>query len=262
MKADSSYEIRPLSFLRKAVIASASTTRMKNTIHSITEIDISEPRKKIKEYNESKGVKLSFTGYIVSCLAKIIKKYPEFNSFISGNKKVILKDIIINVLVEREIGGESVPEPLPIKRCSEKTLIDITDEIRLVQKKAENGFGSLSNSKWFTLIPSWLLKTFVNVADKNIKMGVEYGKIAVTSAGMFSKEPVWFVPHGSSTVTVTIGSIINRILKIKEEYIEHEHLCITVSFDHDLIDGAPASRFMNDFILEIKSGNEIERISG
>jgi hypothetical protein len=34
-----------------------------------------------------------------------------------------------------------------------------------------------------------------------------------------------------------------------------------VSFDHDIVDGAPAARFMNDLINEIKIGVNIENLS-
>ena len=78
------YKRIPLSFSRKAVIASASVTKENNAIHFFTEVDISEARRKIKKYFETKGEKLSFTAYIVACLAQTLDKYPEYNSFIRG----------------------------------------------------------------------------------------------------------------------------------------------------------------------------------
>jgi pyruvate/2-oxoglutarate dehydrogenase complex dihydrolipoamide acyltransferase (E2) component len=90
-------------------------------------------------------------------------------------------------------------------------------------------------------------------------MGLKYGKIAVTATGMFSREPIWFIPHGSPTILVTIGSAIKRIVETNGCFESCEHLCLCVSFDHDVVDGAPAARFMSDLINEIKSGNEIRR---
>ncbi|VBB48616.1 hypothetical protein TRIP_D450071 [uncultured Paludibacter sp.] len=46
-------------------------------------------------------------------------------------------------------------------------------------------------------------------------------------------------------------------MEIDNHFVQREHLCLTVSFDHDIIDGAPASRFMNQFIENIKSGKYI-----
>ena len=85
-------------------------------------------------------------------------------------------------------------------------------------------------------------------------MAKRYGKVAVTAVGMFSKEAVWFIPHGSTTVLITVGSINNKIIEVERKYVSREHLCLTASFDHNIVDGAPASRFMNQFIETIKSG--------
>ena len=90
-------------------------------------------------------------------------------------------------------------------------------------------------------------------------MAKRYGKVAVTAVGMFSKEPVWFIPHGTATVLLTIGSISNKVVEIDGKFESREHLCITASFDHDIVDGAPAARFMSEFGTLLKSGEILER---
>jgi pyruvate/2-oxoglutarate dehydrogenase complex dihydrolipoamide acyltransferase (E2) component len=246
-----------LSFARKAVIAFASVTKEKNTIHSFTEVDISIPRKLLHDYAERNGERISFTGYITKCLANTITKYPRLNSFIRGNSIVYLNDITISILIERELDGDAVPEPLGIKNCGNKSLYSIHKEIRNAQKNQDNRLGGLSGNSWFQYIPAFLLKSFIRIADKNISMGVEYGKIAITAVGMFSHNPIWFIPHGSATVLLTIGSINNKVVSIDGVFEAREHLCLTVSFNHDIVDGAPAARFMNDLVEEIKQGKEI-----
>jgi pyruvate/2-oxoglutarate dehydrogenase complex dihydrolipoamide acyltransferase (E2) component len=246
-----------LSFARKAVIASASITKEKNTIHSFTEVDISVPRKLLHDYSEKNGERISFTGYITKCLANTITKHPKLNSFISGNSMVYLNDITISILIERELNGDSVPEPLGIKNCGDKDLYSIHKEIRNAQKNRDNHLGGLSGNSWFEYIPTFLLKSFIRIADKNISMGVAYGKVAITAVGMFSNHPIWFIPHGSATVLLTIGSINNKVVNIDGILETREHLCLTASFNHDIVDGAPAARFMSDLIEEVKQGKEI-----
>ena len=256
---DAGFRKAKLSFLRQAVIASASITKQKNTIHNVTEIDISIPRKLIAEYKNSNKEKLSFTGYIAKCFASTISTYPNLNSFITGRRIVYINDIIISILVEREINNEYVPEPLVIHNCGSKNLLEIHSEIREAQNKVNQNkhMGQLSGNSWLRYIPPFLLKAFVRIADKNIKMGLKYGKLAITSVGMYTKHPIWLIPHGSATVLLSIGSIINKPVLIDNKIENREHLCLTVSFDHDIVDGAPAARFMNDLIEEIKSGRSI-----
>ncbi len=254
MENKKGYKSRALTINRRAVIASATVTKEKNSIHSFTDIDITEPRRIIKEYVEKYGTKLSLTAYIVACLAKTIKDYPDFNSFIKGRKLITLDDVTVSVLIERDIAGEKVPEPVGIKRAQEKTVNQVHEEIRKAKDLKTDKLGSLSGKTWLRLIPDFLLKTFIRIADRNINMAKVYGKVAVTSVGMFSKETVWFIPHGSTTVLITVGSIVPKVIEINNQFVSREHLCVTASFDHNIVDGAPASRFMDQFIETVKSG--------
>lgn len=238
-------------------MASASVTKDKNAIHCITEIDITEPRSLIKKHFEKTGEKLSLTAYIVTCLANVLKDYPAFNSFIKGRKLILLDDITISVLIEREVAGEHVPEPIGIQQAQDKTYIQINREIREARKQTTNKLGGLSGKTWIRFIPGCLLKLFIRMADKHIHMAMKYGKIAVTAVGMFSKVPVWFIPHGTATVLITVGSINKKVIEINDRFESREHLCLTVSFDHDIVDGAPAARFMDQFAEVIKSGRPI-----
>lgn len=258
MKTKIGYKSLPLSINRRAVIASASVTREKNAIHSFTEVDITEPRRLIKEHFERTGEKLSLTAYVVTCLARVIREHPQLNSFIKGKRLIILDDVTISVLIEREIAGEKVPEPMGIKQAQLKTLLQIHNEIREAKKQQIDKLGGLSDQTWIRRIPNFLLKTFIRVADKNIHMAELYGKVAVTAVGMFSKEAIWCIPHGSATVLVTIGSISKKVVEVEGRFVSREHLCLTVSFDHNIVDGAPAARFMNQFIETIKSGELLQ----
>lgn len=240
------------------VIASASVTKQKNAIHSITEVDVTVPRKLIQSHFEKTGEKLSFTGYIVKCLAQTVKQYPQFNSFIKRSKLVMLDDITISVMTEREFEGEKVPEPLGIQQAQLKTYRQLSDEIRSAQKNSGNKLGSLNNHTWIRFIPGFLMKTFIQLADRNIKMAKQYGKVAVTAVGMFTNEPIWFIPHGTATVMLTVGSIVKKTVCTDDKQEECEFLCLTGSFDHNIIDGAPAARFMNQLIETIKSGNFVQ----
>jgi len=254
MDQKAGYKSIPLTFNRKAVRASATVTKEKNTFHCITEVDISIPRGLINEYFQQTGIKLSLTAYIVTCLAQVIKDNPLLNSFIKRNKQIILDDVTISVLIEREIKGEKVPEPVAINNAQKKTYLQINNEIRAAQNQEGQQLGNLSKMTWIRFIPGFLMRTFIRIADKNIKMGKRYGKVAVTAVGMFNKASVWFIPHGSATVVITVGGINPKLIKEGDKIIEKEHLCLTASFDHDIVDGAPASRFMNQLIETIKSG--------
>jgi pyruvate/2-oxoglutarate dehydrogenase complex dihydrolipoamide acyltransferase (E2) component len=250
----------PFGFNRQMVAVSAAVNKEKNTIHLITEVDISRPRQLIKKHFELTNEKLSLTGYVVSCLARTMSEFSQFNSFRKGNKLIILDDLTISVLFEREIGGENVPEPVGIQDANQKNYRQINDEIRAAQEKKVEHLGAATDIAWVRFIPVFLLKTFVRLAAKNIGMQMRYGVVAVTAIGMFGAESLWLVPLTNATVTTAIGSISKRPVLIDGNLEEHEFLSLTISFDHDIVDGAPAARFTRRFSELISSGTEISKI--
>lgn len=148
-----------------------------------------------------------------------------------------------------------------INNCEEKDVLDITREIRSIQAKTEGGLGTASENRWFRFIPGFLLKGFVKVANKNIHMGIRYGKIAITALGMNTGYPVWVIPHGSPTILLGVGSFVKRAVETEAGIEFQKHLCLTVSFDHDLIDGAPATRFIQELGDELRSCRNLRNIS-
>lgn len=247
------YSSVPLSFTRKMVIASISGNK-KNAIHCVTEFDVTEPRNLIREYKEQNGITISFTAYLVRCLARTLEDHPGLNSFIRGKRLVLLDDVTISVLVERDLGEEKAPEPVGIQAAQKKRLKQIHDEIREAQKKEGTHLGSLSNASWISLIPAFLLKIFIKIADRNITLAKRYGKVAVTAVGMFSKSSTWFIPHGTATVLMTVGGITFKPVWQENQFESREMLQITASFDHEIVDGAPAARFMKEYAELVESG--------
>ena len=257
MEYKSGYGSIPKTFNRRAVIASATVTKEKNAIHCISEVDITIPRKLIKDHFEHTGEKMSLTAYIVTCLASVIKDHPLLNSFHKGRKQIVLEDITVSVLIEKNADGEKFPEPVGIQKAQLKSFREINNEIREAQKKT----GQLKNLQgltWLRFIPDFMLRIFIRIADRNIGIAKRYGKVCVTAVGMFNKESVWFIPHGTATVLITVGGISEKVIKVGDEIVAREHLCLTASFDHNIVDGAPASRFLKQFTETLKNGSLLE----
>lgn len=182
------------------------------------------------------------------------------NAFIRRRRLILLDDVTVSVLVERELGEERVPEPVGIKAAQNKSLLQIHNEIRAAQAKEGSHLGDLTGSTWIRRIPGFLLKTFVRIADRNIIMAKRYGKVAVTAVGMFSKTDTWFIPHGTATVLLTIGSISKKQIWRNENFEARDMLHITASFDHEIIDRAPAARFLKQFSEVVEKGDDLSAL--
>jgi pyruvate/2-oxoglutarate dehydrogenase complex dihydrolipoamide acyltransferase (E2) component len=257
MNEQQGYQIVPFSINRQMVAASTSVGREQSNIHAIIEVDISNPRRLIREIKERTGERPSLTAYVTACLARVVAENPNFNAFRKGRNLIILDDVTISVLVEREINGEIIPENLGIRAAQSKTYREIHEEIRAAQEHPGGGLGELAGITWLRFIPSFLFRTFVKLASRNVGMMERYGAIGVTAVGMFGKrnQAFWMIPIvGGATVGVAVGGIVERPC-IRDGRLEsREHLCLTVTFNHDIVDGAPAARFVKQFSELLMSG--------
>ena len=71
---------------------------------------------------------------------------------------------------------------------------------------------------------------------------------------MFTDGPVWLIPLSAATVALAVGGIARRPVVVDGEIQDREHLSLTVSFNHDIVDGAPAARFVGRLRELVASG--------
>ena len=224
-------------------------------------MDISVPRKMMAEHLANTDERLSLTGYVATCLARTFADFPDLNAFRKGRRLVILEDVAVSIVFEREIEGESVPEPVGIQGVNLKTYREVNDELRAQQARTGEPIGSAMGQAWVRFVPGFLLKTMTRVASRDIGIQKRYGVAGVTAVGMFGSGPMWLIPLTGATVTVAIGSIARRPVLVDGRLEEREHLCLTVSFDHDIVDGAPAARFTSRFAEILASGDEVRELT-
>lgn len=247
----------PFPAPRRLVAASSAVGRTSNSIHIITEVDVEDPRRLIREYRATTGESLSFTAYVITCLGRALAEQPELNALRSGRRLVQLDDVTINTLVEREIEGRKVPEPYPIPGAARKSFRQVHEAVREAQRHESDGMGTLSGSPWFLrLLPEAAARWFIRFATRNIALAKRYGVVTVTAVGMFGSGAAWAIPLTAATITLTVGSIVRRPVFRDGDLENREHLCLTVSFNHDIVDGAPAARFLKR-LAEILSAGDV-----
>ena len=69
--------------------------------------------------------------------------------------------------------------------------------------------------------------------------------VMVTAVGMFGIGGGWAVTMPNFTLSIAVGGISRRPGVYKDEIVIREYLALTVSVDHDVVDGAPAIRFIS-----------------
>ncbi len=143
-----------------------------------------------------------------------------------------------------------------IRAANRKTIQEISSEILEEKSKDVKDADVYRSMKLFLALPVFIRRFVFRIMDKSPHlMKKRAGTIMVTSANMVGRGAGWGVPIATHTLNITIGGIVDRIVESAGEFKKREHLCLTLSFDHDIVDGAPAARFVRDFKKIIESGN-------
>ena len=85
----------------------------------------------------------------------------------------------------------------------------------------------------------------------------------VTSVGMFGKGGGWgigFLP--THNLGITVGGITQKPGVHEGQIAIREYLSLTLAFNHDIIDGAPAARFASKLSEIIENGAVLEGLDG
>lgn len=252
------YHIKPFSTQRKNVTLIIKEGWKKHTIHTLIEVDVTNARKKIKNYTNQTGEKLSFTGWIITCAAKALSDHKELNAIRKGRNKIIyFDDIDVPIPVERTMDNEKIPMAYILRKANEKTLLEITKEIRSVQKQEVQESKQVLGNE-FTLLekiafksPMFLKKLLLLIVQHRPLLKKKHmGTLGVTAVGMKGSLPGWIIPlGGTTTILFVIGGITKKPGVIENDTIAiREYLHVTIAVDHDLIDGGPLARFLARFL--------------
>ena len=257
------YITKPYTKYRKNIEIIVKEAWRKKRSSSILEIDVTKARNIIKKYRDKKGFKISFTGWIIKCIAQTMSEYKEFNSYKHGNGKILIfDDVDVAIPVERSFGGETRPMAYILRKANEKSVIEITNEIRAVQtQKIDESTQVLGEKvskfeKFALNAPIFLKKFIIWLLNDNGKLKKKYfGTTAVTAVGMKGNFPGWAILLGGVATTMfVVGGITKKPGVVNNKIKIREYLHFTFAADHDLIDGGPFVRFTERFVNLMESG--------
>ncbi|UTF52292.1 2-oxo acid dehydrogenase subunit E2 [Natronosalvus rutilus] len=231
----------------------------RSNVHGLIEIDVTDVREHIRTIEEETGTKLSFTAFIVSCLATSVGEQPHIQRYRDWRGRFHeFEDVDVNVLIERETDGERIGIPHVIRRANQRTVRSIHDEIRRVKAdttyRPEPGLARLARRlpsflrRQIWRLPQWFPTRWKRLA----------GSVAVTSVGMFGTGNGWAISPTNYTLQLTVGGIGTKPRLVDGELRSREFLSLTVTFDHDVVDGAPATRFVQRLNERLKASHGLD----
>ncbi len=255
----SRFDVVPFPRERDIVVDAGHLGSRRHIIHGILEVDVTRARELRRLLATREGVELSFTAFIVSTLARPIAANPRVQAYRDWRGRlVVFHDVDVVTMIEPAPGGVALPHI--IRNANRRTVRDISDEIRSVQA---NPAGSEQHRSLLALasrVPRFGRLLFFWAVKKNPSWFKRFqGTVVVTSVGMFGSGGGWgigFLP--THTLGLTVGGIAQKPGVHAGQISVREYLHLTISFDHDVVDGAPAARFANEFVQLLERATVLE----
>ena len=210
---------------------------------------------------------MSFTGWMIKCIAQAVSEDKQVQAYGKGRSRfVVFDDVDVSIVVEREVGGDRLPLPYVVRKANEKSFRQIHDEIRAAQMQKMTGpvLGTERLPgilKVFQFLPSFLRRIgwWKFRRDPFLKKQI-MGTVGVTSLGMFGKGSTgWPINIGFYSLEFAIGGISEKPRVVDGKTETREYLSVTVMFDHNVIDGAPAARFTARLAKLVQDGFGLAR---
>jgi len=239
------FQIIPFPKIRRLMVDGGQLAKQKHLIHGLVEMDVTEARRLIRAHKEKTGEALSFTAFFMSCFGRAVDMNKHMQAVRTwGEKLVLFEDVDINTMFEVEVDGRKIIRPHIIRAVNRKTLREVHEEIRAFQTEHAGG-REAGFIDWFVLLPAFIRRLFLRALFKSPRRLKEMnGTVSLTAVGMFGNGGGWGLPVSNHTLQLTLGGIAKRPALINGQLENREYLCVTVSVDHDIIDGAPAARFI------------------
>src|SRR5712664_1504375 len=217
--------VEPFSKIRKItadhMIMSRRTSAHVTSFFEVDYTRVAELRRKHKAAYAERGVNLTYLAFITKACAENLRKHPVVNAAVSGDNIIYRADVNIGIAVALD-WGLIVPV---VKHADELSLVGIA--------RAINDLGERARTK--KLSPDEIQRGTFTITNPGVFGSyagapiINQPQVAILGVGTIEKRPkVVTLPDGTDTIAIrTMGMV-------------------SMSYDHRVVDGADADRFLAD----------------
>ncbi len=217
--AGSRVEVVPMSPIRKKtaehMVLSKRTSAHVTTVFEIDMTRVDQLRQKYRQqYEERSGVKLTYVPFILKATIDALKAFPVLNSSVEGDAIVYRHDINLGIAVALD-WGLIVPV---IRNADEKNVLGLARTVNDLAERARS---------------------------KRLKVDeVQGGTFTITNPGVFGSLFGTPIINQPQVAILGIGVIEKRTVVRDDAIAIRTMAYFALSFDHRIVDGSDADRFM------------------
>lgn len=235
------YVVRPVPRERQVVLDMLARAAYRFPVHGLVELDVSEASARI----DASAGSVSWTGFTIATMARAVALHPEVNGRRAGNRLVMFDWVDVGATVERHVHGAVVLDAVTVRNADQKSCATITRELHQAKESRQPPARPTGLMARVSRLPGPVRRGAVRLAASRARVAASFGpSIGVTSLGMFSRGGGWGIPIAPLTVLATVSGVLERPVVRDGRVVVRPMLPLTLTFDHAVVDGAPAARFV------------------
>jgi pyruvate/2-oxoglutarate dehydrogenase complex dihydrolipoamide acyltransferase (E2) component len=235
------YVPRPVPGDRQPVLDRLAGASRRFTVHALLEVDVTEPAARIGHAEP----RVSWTGFVIATVALAVARHPEVNARKAGHRMLYFDHVDVGATVERQWHARSALDVVMIPDADRKSCSEISEVLRRAKYGPAQQHPQAGLTRALVRLPGPVRRAAIRIAATRPGVAATFGPaVGVTSLGMFTRGWGWAIPVAPLTVITTVGGIVDRPVVRDGHIVVRPMLPLTLSFDHAVVDGAPAARFV------------------
>ena len=190
-----------------------------------TEVDVTQLIDRRQEVRQEFNV--TYTDFIVQACAHALRQHPRMNASLEGNIIHVHGDIHVGLAVALD---EGLIVPV-VRDVDKKSLKDIAAEAKTLAERARAGQLKLEE--------------------------VSGGTFTVSNLGMYGVDAFTPIINAPQSGILGVGRIVEKPVIFRGEVAKRSMMVLSLTFDHRVIDGAPAGAFLQTVADLLAHGNRI-----
>ncbi len=221
----------------------------------------------MRRYRRETGRSMALSSFLLSAFAQALGRHRELQGHIlRGKRVVVFDDIDVSTVVERKVADRVVPTSYVIRRAQARSAQEIEAEIfgarslgddalfgSSVGYQSDSDNSSRPRGQKAARLPRPLRRLALRIILRRnpfLKKRL-FGTVSFSASHIFGQGYGYGIPVTPHPVHLLIGGIETR----EAQGRSHRQIaCATLTLDHNIADGAPAIRFINDLKRAVAKG--------
>ncbi len=222
-------------------------------MYGLLELDVTEALRRCRAADPP----VSFTAFIVACAARAAAAHPEVHAYRDWRRRLVTHSYVdVGTLVE--IDGPDGPLPIAhlLRDADVRDAADLSAELRAVKARpaVSRSERLLRRAGPVAFHVPGAVGAFYFLLARSVRMRQLAGTVSVTAVGMFAGGGGFGISAPSPiTLGLLVGGISARPRAVAGRVEIRDVLDLTLTIDHNIVDGAPAARFGADLRRRIES---------